>query len=432
MNVVISGPFGYGSLADEAVLAGLLKHLPSPKHSVTVLSADSQRTEQLHAVSAVEAGAPTAFLSNRSAWTAIQKAHLFVIASAGPVNELGKYPARLWLAHLEPVQIAEPKTAVIGIGATPIPIAQDRARVQRLLHHNAEAVSTRDESSKRALMACGLAANRVSVTGDPTLALTCATASGSGTAALPSSAVPAGNTLAVILAQSVPSRTSFDFQPAAPSPELQAYTTALIKGLLQHGDAKLLIVHDDTDPSRKQAEELRAFDFDRIELLAPDEAFADFLQELAQCRAAFSFSRHGILLSGVCGVPAVALSEEPGAPELLSALGLQDFAVDLTNPEAAIAVVARLAADTSLRTTLAARVAGLRKREAQNGRILELLVPRRVARERGIPSEDDESDEDESGKPKGPPKPKKMRQKAFKGKKPGDAPSFSPHGRRPR
>lgn len=171
MNVVIAGPFGHGTLSDEAVLAGLLRHLAARKHTAVVLSADPARTEEVHGVSAVQAAAPGSLLSAKQFWNALSKAHLLVLASGGVVSADGKAPARSWLAVLEHAQVAGLQTAVVGVGALEIDDLKERARVRRLLHFFAGGLSTRDEDSKQALMSYGLGACNISASGDPALAL---------------------------------------------------------------------------------------------------------------------------------------------------------------------------------------------------------------------------------------------------------------------
>src|SRR4051812_46845640 len=101
MNVAISGPFGLGSFADELVLGGVLRHLAAGKHDVTVLSADPAAPQAIHGVKAVEPPSPSGLFSPPAASEVVSKAHLFVLASAGVINDYGSRPARAWLAQLE-------------------------------------------------------------------------------------------------------------------------------------------------------------------------------------------------------------------------------------------------------------------------------------------------------------------------------------------
>jgi len=374
MNVVISGPFGRGSLADEAVLAGLLKHLKHAKNVVNVLSANPDATREMHGVEAIKAGEPGAFLSNKGVWAALEKAHLFVLAGAGVINAKGTMPARVWLGQLEHAQTAGVKTAVIGIGAQKIDEARDRARVQRLLHHCAEGISARDASSKAAFITYGMNANRVSANGDPTLALLA-----TGDVAQPG----AGELrIGIVLAASVPTRTEFGFENLEPNDVDAKFTQGLVAELLKNGAAQIRVFHDDTDEAGEFADSLEAVDESKVELIAAEIPIADIQKELAQCHAVFSFSLQGLMLAATSGAPAAGLVDETGAAEFLNAAGLSEGIVATRDAAATANVVLALARNAELREKLKGKMSALKKKEAQNARMMELLVPRRVSRER--------------------------------------------------
>ncbi|MCY3021114.1 MAG: polysaccharide pyruvyl transferase family protein [Planctomycetota bacterium] len=406
MKAVIAGPFGHGTLADEAVLAGLLRHLAAGKHEATVLSADLDRTQTLHGIAAVEAGPPESFLSNRELWKALGKAHLLILASGGMVSGRGRAPARRWLALLEHAQIAGLKTAVVGIGAETIAEPKERARVQRLLHHCVDGLSTRDFRSKEALMSYGLGANRISANGDPSLAL-----AGNGAGA---AGAAAGTRVGVVLAEGLPSRGEFGVEPHAPAEEFAAATEVFLKGLLGAPALSATLFHDDTEPAREFAGKLcAALPPERVTTQAADRPLAEIQARMAECGVIASFSLHGLVLGAGAGVPVIGFGAEPGAAEFLTALGLGDSVVPASpsafdSGKAAEAVVKLLSRSTVAREMLKPRMAVLRKREAQNARMLDLLVPRRVvyARQKEL-SDTDPAEEEASSPPRrrrGPPK----------------------------
>src|SRR6185295_4785988 len=164
MNIIISGPFGLGSLSDEIVLAGLLSHLK--KHSVTILTGNSEETEALNPgiASVVQLPDPSAILSNREALDSLSQAHLLILASAGCVGASGKPPARVWFSQLEHARSMEIKTAAVGLGALPIDDPRERVRLQRLLHNCTDCISVRDEESKLAAIDYGMSPIRISNT----------------------------------------------------------------------------------------------------------------------------------------------------------------------------------------------------------------------------------------------------------------------------
>jgi len=375
MNVVISGPFGRGSLADEALLAGILVRLKEKKHGVTVLSADPKITHELHDVESVFAGDPTTILSNKPAWEAIGKAHLFVLTSAGAISADGKFPARHWLVQLEYVQKVGLKTALISAGAIPIKEAKERARVQRLLHHEVDGMSTRDAVSKAAVISFGMNANRLSSNGDPTLAL-------------PTPAAPEIATthprIGLVLSSGTPSRTTFGFDEIAPADSFSAYVRELIELLLKtESRANIVLFHDDTGAVNTFAASLEEINPDRVSTIGADEKIAEIQSELAACSAVLSFSLSGLYLATASETPAAALNTEPGVTEFLTILGSPTLAIAPGDPALAAKTLSELIkSGESIRPTLKTKLIALRKKEAQNGRMMDLLVPRRVERER--------------------------------------------------
>jgi polysaccharide pyruvyl transferase WcaK-like protein len=373
MNVVISGPFGNGTLADEAVLAGLLKHLASGKHTVTVLSADPERSKKIHGIEAIRQDSPSSFLSNKPAWAAMSRAHLFVLASGGRISAAGKQPARIWLAQLEHAQTGGLQTAVIGIGAELVTAARERARIQRLLHHCADAMSTRDDQSKQAMLGYGMNANRISSNGDPTLALL-----------LPDAELKTPNpkVAGIVLATQLPTRLEFDAEDQSASAEMEDYTRSLLEGLLKSCD-EVRLFHDDVEVASDLATKLAGKSAERVKTFCVSSPIADLQREMSACGALFSFSHHGLILAAISGVPVAGPASEPGATEFLASLGLKAFAVDLKDPATAVGAMNTLLAKASeTAAAMRPKLIALKKKEAQNARMLELLVPRRVVRER--------------------------------------------------
>jgi len=369
MNVLIHGPFGSGSLADEAMLAGLLARYAATPHSVTVLTADPDETRLLHGgVKAIKHDSPKTLLKNKPVWAAFDTTHLFVMVSAGPINFKGEMPARFWLNQFELIQKVGIKIALVGVRAEPIPEMRESVRAQRLLHHFSECVTVRDDESKRVLAKQGLSPNRVSVNGDPTLGLQ------------PVTPQPEAKRVALFITHTLPSRTEYSYAPeaASPAPEHGQRLRALIDSLLKNG-SKLSIFHDAAAPAMEFVRDLvTGIDPDQLTLIAPDRSFGEILIEIARCESAFSCTYHGALLSALCGVPSAAVTEEPCVPELMKSLGLETFLVpgaELGNAASAIATIAGQRA--ALSVEILKRIAGLRKKEAHNIRALDALVPKR-------------------------------------------------------
>jgi polysaccharide pyruvyl transferase WcaK-like protein len=336
------------------------------------------------AVQATDAGS---MLSNRELWRALGKAHLLVVASGGVVSTHGAYPARAWLSLLEHAQTAGLQTAAVGLGAIGVDDPKECVRIQRLLHNCAGGVSTRDECSKQALLNCGMGANRVSANGDPALAL-------SGTAV---SGEPEPGRIGIVLAESIPTRDTFGVEAHAADAPLLGATQALLNGLLSEAAVSVTLFHDDTEAGRESARVLTdGAGQKRIAGQAADCPLAEIRSRMAECSAILSFSLHGLILAAGAGVPVAGCDAEPGAAAFLAALGLSQYVLPArllcppggagVPPAAAteaVAAVRELAAHAAeLRAPLTGKMAALRKKEAQNARMLNLLVPRRVVYQR--------------------------------------------------
>ncbi len=370
MNVVISGPFGYGSLSDEAVLAGLLFHLKKHGHDVTVLTPEPLKIEELHGVAGVKLDSPGSLLSTPKAWEALSKAHLMVLAGAGIINATGKIPARVWLSHLEHARRAGPKTAVVGVGAEAIADPRERVRVQRLLHNFTDYISTRDDASKVALTAYGLSSSRVSHNGDPLFAL----------AAIKTEPLPAAAPIGIVFSAQIP-RNEFAPTAVAPSAELVATTRELIRRLIDSFKTEVLVFHDDLQSIREPLQSLPDdLPEDSVSLQAIDCPFEDLYTDLAQCGAVFSYSLHGLILAASAGVPVAGLAQ-PGAQTFMNSIFMNDFllpAAAAIDPAVAEAKVrALLDQAPALREKMKAKMTGLARKQNQDARTMELLVPKR-------------------------------------------------------
>ncbi|MFH0940041.1 MAG: polysaccharide pyruvyl transferase family protein [Planctomycetota bacterium] len=381
MNIVILGPFGYGSLADEAVLAGLLKRLlttdrgeasesdqPS-KHNITVLSFDPEKTKTIHDTHAVQLANPGSIMNTPAAWEALTQAHLFIVAGGGVLSDQGKTPARVWLGAVEHARRIGVKTAVIGVGALEIADPRERIRLQRLLHNFTDSSSTRDAESKRILIGYGLNPNRVSYNGDPALALTNDSIT----------YTPRDRRVGLVISEAVPSRATFGLEHQKVSTKLLQSGRTLIKNL----DCEVVIFHDDTAAAQEHVASLRdGLPLDRILTRAVDCPLPLIQTEMAACQAVFSYTLHGLMLAAGGSVPVVGLSVERGVTPLLTFLGFPNCALPPQEDgfDATLALVRlreMIAKAPEISRTVGLRMAMLARKEAQNARMLEFLVPKR-------------------------------------------------------
>ena len=385
MNIVISGPFGLGSLADEAVLAGLLARL-ADKHEIIILSAHPERVLEIHEhenVKALALPAPGSLLSTPDAWQALAKAHLIVVASAGTISDSGNPPSRVWLSHMEHARTLRIKSAVVGIGARPIPDARDRTRVQRLLHNFTDCLSARDEESKLTLIGYALSSSRISNNGSTVL----------GLGLKPVKATVSGPRVGLVLAPRIPSHNEFGYEETHASGAVLAATQALAQGILQESGVRLTVFHDATPAALKHAAALLPKNTPEstttegsFELIAADRPLNEIREAMAACEVVFSCSLQGMILAATAGVPVLGPAAEMGLNEFAASLlpAGQVWAIpsgplaEVFEVSLALERIKAARADSAkLREYIALRMKMLLRKEAQNGRMLELLVPRR-------------------------------------------------------
>lgn len=381
MNIVISGPIGLGSLSDEIVLAGVLKPLRAAKHHITVLSADAAATSAMHGVEAVDLATPTSVLSTPAVWKALDAAHFFGLCGAGTISDKGKTPARAWLGQLESARQMKVTTAVIGAGAIEIDKGIEQARVQRLLHHFADGITVRDEASKLALVESGMSANRISAIEDPTFALFDPNALKAATE-LRAATARGRARVAFFFADGIPMRQTFGPEPThAPAP-LASGLNAVLKALNAE-KIEALVFHDASRQNLKLAQSIAdGAAPESATLLDAETPFEELGAAIASCSAALTDTLHGLLFAAVHGVPAVYLAAQAETPALLAKLCLSELVLEAAagafDSERALELVRNaLAKSDALRASMAPAIAVLARKEAQNARMVERLVPKR-------------------------------------------------------
>jgi polysaccharide pyruvyl transferase WcaK-like protein len=297
-------------------------------------------------------------LSNREAVDALSQAHLLIVTGAGSLSAFGTPPARVWLNQLEHARSMEIKTAVVGLGAIAIDDPRERVRIQRLLHNCTDCISARDEESKVALIEYGMSPTRVSNNGSPALALSSEIA-----------AKPEAGRIGFILAPRIPSRNDFSYNASVNGADAQ-WAGEMMNLLLSHSKTRLTVFHDDTEEAEESGHSLVPSQDDRIKFQPASVPIDEIRNQLAACDVVYSMSLHGAMLSATVGVPVVIPDKEPGARSLQAALGLTDFVMEDY----------LLGRSAAARESLKQKMHALRRKEAQNGRMIELLVPRRDRR----------------------------------------------------
>lgn len=147
--MLISGWSGSSNLGDELVLAGLLRLLDG--HEVAVVSVDPARTRRRFDVPAVAPRHVPRMLR------AVRQAELLAVGGGGLLqDETSAFNLPYHLAR--PALALAAGTPVVGIGLGAGPLRRPGSRRAVGLLRRAEAVSVRDEASRRLLTGCGVEA----------------------------------------------------------------------------------------------------------------------------------------------------------------------------------------------------------------------------------------------------------------------------------
>jgi polysaccharide pyruvyl transferase WcaK-like protein len=218
------------------------------------------------------------------------------------------------------------------------------------------------------------------------------------------------------LSPRVPSRDEFGFEETHLSGHVAAPMAKLIGDLLAQPDVTVTLYHDETPAMESAVHTLiPATARERVTALSPVDPIEKLRESMAGCEVVFSCSLHGLMLAATAGVPVIGLQAETGAREFLRTLlpesdtWLLPAGADGAAFDAAFAlqrIAAARAGAATLREAVANKLKVLVRKEAQNGRMLELLVPRRDRRtDRGPIGGTARDDDDDSGEAPGHPPP---------------------------
>ena len=181
-------------------------------------------------------------------------------------------------------------------------------------------------------------------------------------------------------------RQTFGPEPTyAPGP-LANGLKAVLKALnAEKSDA--LIFHDASRQNVKLAVSI-AEGAENAALLTTKTPFAELRAAMSSCAVALTDTLHGLLFAAVHGVPAVYLAAQAERPALIEKLGLNAFVIEATagafDSDRALELVRNaLANSDALRAAMMVPLSGLARKEAQNARMVERLVPKRDRHAKG-------------------------------------------------
>ena len=294
MNVLISGYYGFANLGDEAILEVLSHTLKDAGHQVTVLSANSPRTQQLHHVNAVH--------RLRGMLPALLQHDVLISGGGGLLQDAtSRLSLEYYLSLMRLATRAQKRVIVYGQSVGPLSRSGERS-VVNVLKKNV-AIAVRDGRSQRYLASHGLEAI---LTADPALLLE-----------LPSSEHPSEHQREPRAKVQKP----LLIIPRGDKPEIQGALERALTAFSQkpaHRDVPVAVMAlSPSDQGAVQALQQQGRNVQLWHADSPEVALA----RIAAAKAVLSVRLHGLILAAAAGVPFSGIAYDPKVRAFLAETG---------------------------------------------------------------------------------------------------------------
>ncbi|PAB58759.1 polysaccharide pyruvyl transferase CsaB [Anaeromicrobium sediminis] len=166
-RITISGYYGFNNIGDEAILVSMINSLKKriDKVQVTVLSANPHMTSEKHGVSAVDRK------SLKGVLDAIKDCDLFISGGGSLLQDVTSRRSIIYyLVIMFMSLILRKKILIYSQGIGPISTTSNRIFTKFILNR-VEAITVRDEKSKKELIDMGVSEPPIFVTADPVIGL---------------------------------------------------------------------------------------------------------------------------------------------------------------------------------------------------------------------------------------------------------------------
>jgi polysaccharide pyruvyl transferase CsaB len=327
-NIVIAGYYGFRNAGDEAILAGMLADLRDeiPGGTFTVVSGDPSWTRSQYGVEAV------AWEDIDGLVRAVEGGHLVIVGGGGLFHDywgvqladvlttrhggIAQYAAPIVLARALGVP-----SMLYAVGVGPL-LSPEAERLVHDIAAQANALTVRDEESKRILGSLGLDADRIEVTADPAFSLSRLPSPPRLDEGLASYAHP----LLGVCLRSWPFFAADEDWEGEIALGLKRWIEAeggtIYLVPMQDGDSALT---DDRTISKRVADRLPVGS--RV-LLAPEQLTPlERLGLLEACDVVVGMRLHSLVSAVKCGIPCVGIPYDQKVASLFQAGGLTDFCI---------------------------------------------------------------------------------------------------------
>lgn len=333
VGILIAGNFGFHNIGDEAILSAMIRGLRKdhPERHICVVSGDADQTEHDYQVDSI------GWKNIPKIIDEVEKSNLILLGGGGifhdhwyvdPETMLtadhGGIPYFCEFATL--AEIMKKSLMIFGAGVGPINAKEDQD-LTAYAFRQANAVSVRDVESKWILKDFGVNIEKVQVTADPAHLLV---ADKSSTEKILSGILPKNGlpVVAVCLRNCNIEGERADWQKVVAA-GLDRFLEDHPCNLLFipfHNLSESYLTNDLDASARVRSWMQKKKSVFMLEDSYPPETIAGIL---AECRLVFGMRLHSIIMAANAGVQVVGLVYDPKVKNLMSRLGLTEYAIDL-------------------------------------------------------------------------------------------------------
>jgi polysaccharide pyruvyl transferase CsaB len=352
MKLLISGYYGFRNAGDEAILAGMVEMFRAEGWGVTVLSADPAWTEQVHGVAAVD----------RRSWrvirAALRETDVLVSGGGGLLQDATSIRSNLYyLGVLRLARHLGRRTMVLAQSIGPL-----QARLTRFLVRwglrGVDAITVRDERSRRQLADLGLDVSGVRVTADPAFVVTPA---------------PPARAQEILAAEGVPQDRPLlgvSLRPTENQARVLSATSASLTELIDEWAVRVLLFPFQPGQDRDLAAQAQAA-VQRpawTHVLQGEYTAPELLALTGQLDLLVGVRLHSLIFAAAQGVPFVGISYDPKVDGLLETFGQSPVGNvhTLTAADLTPRVREVWAQREAFRREIAPKVAAMRERAWEN------------------------------------------------------------------
>lgn len=310
-KILISGYYGFGNIGDEAILETMLRriHTVIPNAEITVLSASPERTQLLYDVEAVARAHPIKLL--RAIW------HCDILISGGGSliqDVTGHLSIHYYLTIIEVASWLRKRIMIYSQGIGPINKPFNR-RLTRYVLNKADVISVREENSKHDLMDMGISAERIYVTADPVIGMSCAE---------PALGIHVLKSAGLDLEKNV-KRVAFALRSKDFKSEMAYASLVQVVETLLSKDIEVVFLPFHYSEDLKVMENLRRDFGSRIHTLIRRHTSQEMLSAISQMDLLVGVRLHALIFSAVARTPLIALSYDPKIDYFMKAIQQSTF-----------------------------------------------------------------------------------------------------------